>query len=130
MEDVRTIFKYTTEFSADSVEFCPHVPFQDRFVCANYYLENNEDAGEGLEAKAQTRLGKIILFRISPGEMTKLKSVDTCGILDQKWCLNKINNCSVLAVANAESTVELYTLSEEGQDLTLLTRFFNGEIRP
>lgn len=41
--NIRTLFKYDTEFCADSVEWCPQEPFHNYFVCANYQLcEGNE----------------------------------------------------------------------------------------
>lgn len=41
--NIKTLFKYDTEFCADSVEWCPQEPFHNYFVCANYQLcEGNE----------------------------------------------------------------------------------------
>lgn len=41
--NIRTLFKYDTEFCADSIEWCPHEPFHHYFVCASYQLcEGNE----------------------------------------------------------------------------------------
>lgn len=41
---INTLHKYVTEFNADSIEWCPHEPFKNYFVCANYQLN---DAAEG-----------------------------------------------------------------------------------
>lgn len=37
-KEITTLHTYTTEFNADSVEWCPHEPHQNVFVCANYQL--------------------------------------------------------------------------------------------
>lgn len=37
-KNFNTLFKYDTEFCADSVEWCPHDGFYNYFVCANYQL--------------------------------------------------------------------------------------------
>lgn len=34
----KTLYSFTTELNADSVEWCPHEPNQNVFVCANYQL--------------------------------------------------------------------------------------------
>ena len=37
--------RYDTEYSADSVEWCPNVPYQDVFVCGTYQLvKTGEDS--------------------------------------------------------------------------------------
>lgn len=35
---ISTLCKYDTELSADSVEWCPHTPYRNFFVCGNYQL--------------------------------------------------------------------------------------------
>lgn len=35
------IFMDDTEYSADSVEWCPHEPNQNLFVCGTYQLQEN-----------------------------------------------------------------------------------------
>lgn len=42
---INTLFKYDTEYSADSVEWCPHSPYKNYFVCGNYQLAENEGDG-------------------------------------------------------------------------------------
>lgn len=43
---IKTLYKYDTEYSADSVEWCPHSPHKNYFVCGNYQLAENEK-GDG-----------------------------------------------------------------------------------
>lgn len=33
-----SLFSYKTDLNADSVEWCPHTPNQNVFVCGNYQL--------------------------------------------------------------------------------------------
>lgn len=35
---IKTLYVFDTEYSADSVEWCPHAPLQNFFVCGNYQL--------------------------------------------------------------------------------------------
>lgn len=42
MDDWLKLDSYDTEFSADSVEWCPHEPNQGFFVCGTYQLKENE----------------------------------------------------------------------------------------
>lgn len=37
-KNIYTLFSFDMKYSADSVEWCPHKPNQNVFVCANYYL--------------------------------------------------------------------------------------------
>lgn len=41
-KNIQTMFSTNTEFCADSVEWCPHEPNKNTFVCANYQLEKEE----------------------------------------------------------------------------------------
>lgn len=52
------------------------------------------------------------------------QTINTSAILDQKWCHNKINNCSVLGVVNADGQLDIYKLnSSEDTLLYLVTSF-------
>lgn len=44
---ITTLYKHDTEFSADSVEWCPHKPNQNFFVCGNYQLAEDESNEKG-----------------------------------------------------------------------------------
>lgn len=54
-------------------------------------------------------------------ELILLQKIQTAAILDQKWCHNKINGCSVLGVVNAERTLQIYVLKGGDLKLELLT---------
>ncbi|KAB0793480.1 hypothetical protein PPYR_13100 [Photinus pyralis] len=104
-KQIITLHKYKTEFNADSVEWCPHKPYQHFFVCANYQL-----------TETQERIGRILLFSITPAnELQLCQTVNTSAVLDQKWCLH----CPILTVVNAASAIEVYKF--ENERLMLIT---------
>lgn len=43
---ITTLDSYDTEYSADSVEWCPHELYQDVFVCGTYQLVKTGDSSE------------------------------------------------------------------------------------
>lgn len=42
LNNISRLFSFDMEYNADSVEWCPHKPNQNVFVCASYYLIENE----------------------------------------------------------------------------------------
>ena len=46
-KQITTLHTYKTDFNADSVEWCPHEPHQNVFVCANYQLKESKDDTNG-----------------------------------------------------------------------------------
>ncbi|XP_044733624.1 diphthine methyltransferase [Chrysoperla carnea] len=112
------IFTDDTEYSADSVEWCPHEPNQNLFVCGTYQLqENNTET-------PQTRIGRLYLYSISIDKNTLkcLQRIDTAAILDIKWCHNQINSKSILAAANALGQLLIFEL-QPTYTLKLITNF-------
>ncbi|KAF5284366.1 hypothetical protein FQR65_LT13583 [Abscondita terminalis] len=97
------IYKYNTKLNTDSVEWCPHEPYQNFFVCANYQLNPDTNA----------RVGNILLFSVSSQTGLKLwQTLETFGVLDQKWCHYTINGSSVLGVVNSNHSLEIYKFYE------------------
>ncbi|XP_035432929.2 diphthine methyltransferase isoform X1 [Spodoptera frugiperda] len=111
-------WRWDTGYSADSVEWCPVEPYQDVLVCGTYQLDNT---AEGNTASKQTRLGKIYLFVVNENtaELAPVHSIDTSGILDQKWCYHKLQNRPTLAVVTSVGTLQLYQLTNEDGVLQL-----------
>ncbi|XP_047995725.1 diphthine methyltransferase isoform X3 [Leguminivora glycinivorella] len=104
-----TNWRWNTGYSADSVEWCPVEPYRDVLVCGTYQLEKKD---EDQQPKKQTRLGRIYLFQINQDtvELCPVQTVDTAGILDQKWSYHTIQNHAVLAVVTSEGSLQLYQL--------------------
>lgn len=72
-----SLVQFTTDFYADSVEWCPE---SNLIACGNYQLE--ESAGD--QEKAQ-RKGCIYLLEAIGHQLNICDQVATRGILDQKW---------------------------------------------
>lgn len=45
-KNVKTLFSFDTEYSADSIEWCPHAPLENFFVCGNYQLALSDARNE------------------------------------------------------------------------------------
>ncbi|XP_050670919.1 diphthine methyltransferase-like isoform X1 [Leptidea sinapis] len=114
----KTKLKWQTEYSADSVEWCPVQGYTDVLVCGTYQLDKAE---EGNKEGKQNRLGRIYLFVVKADttELSPLHSIDTAGILDQKWCYHKLNNHPVLGVVTADGFIEVHRLVDNDGVLTL-----------
>ncbi|KAL0486154.1 diphthine methyltransferase [Acrasis kona] len=100
----KKLFSFDTSYTADCVEWCPIEDYQQYAVCGTYLLD----------AFVNKRLGKLFLFKNpTKGVLEEVESqrLDTCGIFDLKWCHHLINNKPVLAQADADANVVLYTLT-------------------
>lgn len=60
LNNVQTLYSFETEYNADSVEWCPHDPHKNLFVCANYQLIENETSG-----KLNPKLAAAFLIQIA-----------------------------------------------------------------
>ncbi|KAJ8911653.1 hypothetical protein NQ315_005999 [Exocentrus adspersus] len=119
---IYTLFSFDTEYCADSVEWCPHKPNQNVFVCANYQLQVVQSEGE----EKKRRLGRILLFSVKEHDSLILhQTIDTAGVLDQKWCHSIVNGYSLLGVVNSINMVEVYKLKSDKIEIELVTSIKN-----
>ncbi|KPJ08337.1 WD repeat-containing protein 85 [Papilio machaon] len=115
----RTKLRWETGYSADSVEWCPVPPYNNVLVCGTYQLDKKD---EGQQDKKQTRRGRIYLFIVNDDtqELFPAQSIDTAGILDQKWCNHTIGGYPILGVVTSEGKIQLYKLYDtDGLQLKL-----------
>ncbi|XP_068631875.1 diphthine methyltransferase isoform X1 [Battus philenor] len=107
----RTVLRWNTEYSADSVEWCPLERHSNVLVCGTYQLDKKD---EGQQDQKQKRLGRIYLFTVDRNtkELHPIQTIETSGILDQKWCHHTILDYPVLGVVTSEGLVQLYRLYE------------------
>lgn len=115
----RTLDTFDTEFSADSVEWCPIDSFRNVFVCGTYQLSKADD-----DESTSKRLGRIYLFAVSKhGRLTLLQKLDVPAVLDMKWARVTCRNQILLGVANSLGYLQIYQLKndEEERSLALLT---------
>ncbi|XP_067015071.2 diphthine methyltransferase [Anabrus simplex] len=122
---METLHTWDTEYSADSVEWCPVQPYHHIFVCGTYQLsqeselqENSSSSdvrtGEETVSRKIQKFGRLYLFCIdSSANLVHLQTLETPAILDTKWCHRKINDRVLLGVANAKGDLAVYELSEK-----------------
>jgi diphthamide biosynthesis protein 7 len=126
--NMQTLHTWDTEYSADSVEWCPISPYQNIFVCGTYQLAQNQNtevkkndydcsltkqerSEENVVSDACSRLGRLFVFAVhSSRGLFPLETLEMPAILDCKWCHCKIYGKIVLAVANAVGDVLLYEM--------------------
>jgi diphthamide biosynthesis protein 7 len=131
--NMQTLHIWDTEYSADSVEWCPVSPYQNIFVCGTYQLSTTEnievkktecdDSLKNLEmsegraiCNPYKRNGCLYLFAIdSLKGLCLLQTLDMPAILDCKWCHCKIYGKILLAVANSVGEVLLYEMHTTGK---------------
>lgn len=107
---ISTLHSIDTVYSADSVEWCPHEPHHDLFVCGTYQLEDASQVDEGqsqFDTKCK-RKGRIYFFRFdaTAESLIEVFQVETNAILDQKWHPKEI----LLATADSKGIITLYRL--------------------
>ncbi|CAD6566866.1 MAG: hypothetical protein TREMPRED_003036 [Tremellales sp. Tagirdzhanova-0007] len=130
-----------TLYSADCIEFCPFPGYENIFVCGTYQVleppsasvrdekegaddedESGDDAEGSLRPRHTMRTGRLLLYRVGDDEASiqEVQRVDTPAILDAKWSPRlDDHSCPVLAVADADGHITLYTLNVEKYQLEL-----------
>ncbi|XP_023231597.1 diphthine methyltransferase-like isoform X1 [Centruroides sculpturatus] len=123
--NVLLLWNTNTPYFADSVEWCPHSPYQHIFVCGMYQLEENNTKGE------QKRLGAIHLFSVLE-KCICLQKLQLSGILDMKWCPYKVNEKCLLSVAHANGTIGVFQLIQDDkkENKIQLEHILFSEINP
>ncbi|XP_039958356.1 diphthine methyltransferase [Bactrocera tryoni] len=110
--EFNTLHSIDTEYSADSIEWCPHHQYQSYFACGTYQLEEN--AGE--ESTMRTRRkGRIYLYRFCTAtkKLTEVCRLETAAILDMKWLNDETNANPLLAAVNSFGQLEIYEFEED-----------------
>ncbi|XWS60753.1 hypothetical protein CRYUN_Cryun07bG0063000 [Craigia yunnanensis] len=91
------------EGNADAVEFCPHEGYQQVLAASTYTLQ---------EGDQPSRAGSISLFDVNAekGNLELFHRVDTAGIFDIKWSPVGGNMGLLLAQADADGYLRIYSL--------------------
>jgi len=131
--NMQTLHIWDTEYSADSVEWCPISPYQNIFVCGTYQLattestevekRESEGSSKNLEMSEGSaicnhykRKGRLYLFAVESSKgLYLLQTLEMPAVLDCKWCHCKIYGKILLAVANALGEVLLYEMHGTGE---------------
>ncbi|GAA6007225.1 hypothetical protein JCM11491_003051 [Sporobolomyces phaffii] len=128
----RSLSYVDTEYSADSIEFCPSVAHL--FACGTYQVDKeqaepnhtHDEEQEQEPAPADptvTRRGRCLLYSVDPnGENLKeLQRFESPAILDMKWSPRPWNgHDQVLAIADAKGHVQLHSLDTATLRLSLI----------
>lgn len=102
----KSLATFDTEYSADSIEFCPTPGYEHVFTCGTYQLlpvkseeriasageddagregEEGEEEEEDEETPPAERIGRLYLFNLDGDVPTEVQRVETAAILDAKW---------------------------------------------
>ncbi|XP_019496815.1 PREDICTED: diphthine methyltransferase [Hipposideros armiger] len=118
---VRLLQAVDTEYTADSVEWCPLEGRRRLLACGTYQLrkpEHQPARPDGKSASAadepQARLGRLYLYSLSEDTcacpLVEIQRKDTPAILDMKWCHVPVAGHALLGVADAGGSIELLRL--------------------
>lgn len=117
-----TLETFNTEFSADSVEWCPSENFEDIFVCGTYQLTNDETK-DSSATEIKKRVGRIYLFQVVKNGSLQLKllqQLEVAAILDMKWAHVKSSSDKILlGVVNSDGFLQIYELMRETGKVSL-----------
>ncbi|XP_030647229.1 diphthine methyltransferase [Chanos chanos] len=114
----RSLQIFDTEFSADTVEWCPLADWSGILACGTYQLQKGEEGTAG-ELTAPSRIGRLYLFQfrqqplgsLSP-HLTEIQRIDSPAILDLKWCHIPISDRPLLGMATASGDIQLFRLKD------------------
>ncbi|XP_006863836.1 PREDICTED: diphthamide biosynthesis protein 7 [Chrysochloris asiatica] len=105
-----------TEYTADSVEWCPLEGYRHLLACGTYQLQKPEDRAYDSESKSQTRLGRLYLYTFneenSASVLVETHRRDMAAILDMKWCHIPVTDHPILGLADAGGSLQLLCLMD------------------
>ena len=107
---ITTLAQVDTQFSADSVEWCPTNPAY--FVCGTYQLiEGTSTENKLKSSENNSRIGSIILFKFdsTSKSLSRVQTVSTAAITDMKWYSH--NGESFLGVTSSSGKFKLYSIA-------------------
>ena len=120
---LKTMETFDTEFSADSVEWCPAKGFEDLMACGTYQLTAQNDIRYSNPDSKNKRIGRIYLLRSNVKEvhlgLKLLQKLDVAAVLDMRWAHIKNLDKTFLAVANAEGFLQIYELDKYSETISL-----------
>uniref|UniRef100_A0A8D2DSI0 Diphthine methyltransferase n=1 Tax=Sciurus vulgaris TaxID=55149 RepID=A0A8D2DSI0_SCIVU len=119
-----------TEFTADSVEWCPLEGYRHLLACGTYQLRRPDSGSQsgskgGLEVEEpHVRLGRLYLYSFNEDNSTfsldEVQRRDTAAILDMKWCHIPVAGSALLGLADASGSIQLLRLGESQESSSLL----------
>ncbi|KAG3288481.1 diphthamide biosynthesis 7, transcript variant X2 [Ictidomys tridecemlineatus] len=124
----RVLQAVDTEFTADSVEWCPLEGCRHLLACGTYQLRRPDAASGskgGLEIEEpHVRLGRLYLYSFnednSTSSLAEVQRRDTAAILDMKWCHIPVAGSALLGLADASGSIQLLRLGVSEKSSSLL----------
>ncbi|KAM4847599.1 diphthine methyltransferase isoform X2 [Urocitellus parryii] len=124
----RVLQAVDTEFTADSVEWCPLEGCRHLLACGTYQLRRPDAASGskgGLEVEEpHVRLGRLYLYSFnednSTSSLAEVQRRDTAAILDMKWCHIPVAGSALLGLADASGSIQLLRLGVSEKSSSLL----------
>ncbi|CAG8543748.1 5101_t:CDS:2 [Dentiscutata heterogama] len=128
-----SLYSLDTEYSADSVEFCPFENYSQFLACGTYQLADSEikhseydqeDNENNVSSQPKRRLGRLLFYQIMNNEsfvvMKETQRIETSAILDMKWSHQCIYDQMILALADSSGKISLYGLNQDKSQLDLI----------
>jgi len=109
---IGSLHQVDTEYSADSVEWCPVEGMQHVLLCGTYQLSAENECGDA----PRKRLGRLLTYNIAQSEdngstlLYKNECLEVPAILDIKWCHCPLGEDVVAGVVDAAGSFNLYRL--------------------
>ncbi|XP_055988863.1 diphthine methyltransferase [Sorex fumeus] len=107
-----------TEFTADSVEWCPLQGYGRLLACGTYQLQDEPAADRPRE-----RIGRLYLYQVQEdrpdGPLQEVYRRDSKAVLDMKWCHRPLAGRPTLGLADASGSVQLLCVMEFESSYTL-----------
>ncbi|KAH6583931.1 hypothetical protein BASA60_001156 [Batrachochytrium salamandrivorans] len=120
---------FDTEFSADSVEFCPVKDYQQYAAVGTYQVLDPLTSEDSKAATQTNRTGRLYVYDVdqsaSPcadhsgeGNALQVKEVyrqDTSAVLDIKWSHQILNDAPVAAVVTSTGDTHIMPINSKGE---------------
>ncbi|XP_049752051.1 diphthine methyltransferase isoform X1 [Elephas maximus indicus] len=131
---VRLLQTVDTEYTADSVEWCPLEGYRHLLACGTYQLRTLEDSsdresqsGVDFDGEPPVRLGRLYLYSFSEespaSPLVEIQRRDMAAILDMKWCHIPVAGHTLLGLADAGGSVQLLHLVDSEKNAYALQPF-------